>query len=260
MSESKNLSFGHRSLVQQGYTKFSPQELTEMEWGLRFTPTVCALIALYGLVTQQPWILFTVAGLGIWAFLMPASHPMDALYNYLVRPLFGAARIPPNPMQRRLACLSAAMMNILAGSLFLLGLPTAAYLVGGCLLVLQAIVIATHFCMLSWMYEGVARMLGTWTQPLEPQVAQRYLQQGATVIDVRSPKEYAAQHLACAVNMPLETLPECLDQLPRGTLLLHCKSGMRSNMALQLLRKKGIDQAYNLGGFDRAKSIVEPVH
>ena len=139
------------------------------------------------------------------------------------------------------------MMNILAGSLFLLEMPLAAYLVGGCLLVLQAIVIATHFCALSWMYEGVSRMLGTWNRPLEPQVAQQFLQQGATVIDVRSPQEYAGQHLACAINMPLENLSDCLHQLPAGTLLLHCKSGMRSNMALQLLRKNGFDASLQSG-------------
>ncbi len=178
MSDSSTMSFQQRSLVQQGYTDYSPQELTEMEWGLRFTPFVCALIALYGLVTQQPGVLFSVAALGMWAFFFPATHPMDMLYNYVVRPAFAAAKIPPNPMQRRLACLSAAMMNILAGSLFLLKLPTAAYLVGGCLLVLQAIVIATHFCALSWMYEGVTRMLGTWNRPLEPQVAQQLLTAG----------------------------------------------------------------------------------
>ena len=88
MSDSSKLSFQQRSLVQQGYTNYSPQELTEMEWGLRFTPFVCALIALYGLVTQQPWVLFSVAALGIWAFFFPATHPMDMLYNYVVRPAF----------------------------------------------------------------------------------------------------------------------------------------------------------------------------
>ncbi len=100
-------------------------------------------------------------------------------------------------------------------------------------------------------------MLGAWHRPLEPHVAQQLIQQGATVIDVRSPQEYADKRLACSINMPLENLSNCLQQLPAGTLLLHCKSGMRSNMALQLLRKNGFKQAYNLGGFERAKSIVE---
>jgi len=256
MGNGGELSFQHRSLVQQGYTKLSQRQLAEIEWGLRFTPFVCALIAIYGLATQQPWVLFTVAGLGFWAFFFPSAHPMDMIYHYAVRPIFGAAKLPPNPLQRRLACLSAGMMNIAAGTLFLLGLPTAALLVGGCLIVLQAIVIATHFCLLSWMYEAAARALGTWNRPLALEQARQYLRQGAQVIDVRTPQEFAAQHLDGAINMPLESLSEQLDQLPEGTLLLHCKSGMRSNMATGLLRKRGFQEAFNLGGFERARDIV----
>lgn len=257
MAERGELSFQQRSLVQQGYTQFSSQELTEMEWGLRFTPTVCALIALYGLATQQPAVLFAVAALGIWAFLLPAAHPMDMIYNHLVSPLLGTAKLPPNPMQRRLACLSAGVMNFLAGTLFVLELPTVALAVGGCLLVLQAIVITTHFCALSWIYEGVARMLGKWNRPVSAERAQQLLVEGATVVDVRSPQEYAQQHLPEAINVPLEDLSQRLDQLPSGKLLLHCKSGMRSNMAAGLLRKNGFREIYNLGGLDRARRIVQ---
>ena len=100
-------------------------------------------------------------------------------------------------------------------------------------------------------------MLGNWNFPIDQQQAQQYLELGATVIDVRSPHEFAQRHLPGAVNMPLESLKDSLHQLPAGTLLLHCKSGMRSNMAAGLLRKNGYEQVYNLGGFDRAKSIVE---
>jgi rhodanese-related sulfurtransferase len=182
---------------------------------------------------------------------------MDMLYNHVVRPLLGAAQLPPNPMQRRLACLSAGGMNLVAGTLLLLNMSLAAYIVGGCLLVLQAIVISTHFCLLSWFYEAAARAVGSWHRPIEMDKAQQLLRQGATVIDVRSPQEYAQLHLPKAVNMPLESLADSLHQLPTGTLLVHCKSGMRSNMATGLLRKRGIKDVHNLGGFDRAKSIVE---
>ena len=80
---------------------------------------------------------------------------------------------------------------------------------------------------------------------------------GATVIDVRTPQEFADRHLDCAVNFPLENLANELDRLPAGALLVHCKSGMRSNMATRLLQSKGVKNVYNLGSFDRARSIVE---
>jgi uncharacterized membrane protein YphA (DoxX/SURF4 family) len=220
MARQCELSFQHRSIVQQGYGSFTPQQLKEIEWGLRFTPFTCALMTLYGLATQQPWVLFGVSVLGVWAFVAPAAHPMDMLYNHGVRHLFGAVKLPPNPFQRRLACLSAAGMNVTAGVLFTVGLPTLALAVGGCLLVLQAIVIATHFCVLSWMYEGVARMLGKWNPPIELAAARQLVGEGASIVDVRSPQEFAEEHLDCAVNVPLETLSENLHQLPSGTLLV----------------------------------------
>ncbi len=257
MTEQSTLSFQQQCLVQQGYQQFTKQQLREMEWGLRFTPFVCALMTLYGLATRQPWVLLTVAGLGVWAFLAPAAHPMDLLYNHGVRRLLGAVRLPPNPLQRRLACLSAAILNTLSALLFLGGLPGAALAVGGMLLVLQAIVIVTHFCALSWMYEAVARMLGHWYRPIAPELAQQLLQAGAKVIDVRTPQEYAAGCLACAENHPLEGLSDNLEKLPSGVLLLHCKSGMRSNMATRLLKRNGFQNVHNLGSLDRARRIVE---
>jgi len=256
MAGEGKLSFQQQCLVQQGYGQFTAAQLKQMEWGLRFTPFVCALLTLYGLATQQPWVLFAVAALGVWAFLVPAAHPMDLLYNHVVRPVFRAAAIPPNPMQRRLACFSAAVMNTIAGSLFLLGLPRAAVVIGGVLLVMQAIVIVSHFCALAWLYEGIARMLGKWSRPVDAEVAQQLLRAGAVVVDVRTPHEYAERHLSGALNHPLESLAESLDKLPKGVLLLHCKSGMRSNMATQLLKKNGLRDVHNLGSFERAQSIV----
>lgn len=256
MAKDTSMSFQQRSLFQQGYQRFSPQELTQLEWGLRFTPAVCSLIAAYGLYAQQPYILFAVAALGVWAFFFPAAHPMDLLYNHLVRPLFGAVKLPENPLQRRLACLSAGIMNTAAGILFLLNLPIAAIVVGITLLALQAIVIFTHFCTLSWMYEGVMRLLGKWQKPVDEQQAKDLLKQGAKLVDVRSQNEYAKQSLAGAVNLPLEDLDQLEPAFQDGTCLLFCNSGTRSHIASEKLRSKGIDRVYNLGDFSRAKKIA----
>lgn len=66
---------------------------------------------------------------------------MDLLYNHGIRHAFAAVKLSENPLQRRLACLSAGLMNIAAGVRFLLGLPVVTIVVGVSLLVLQAIVI-----------------------------------------------------------------------------------------------------------------------
>jgi len=256
MSDVCDLSFQERSLIQQGYEDYTPAQLRQMEWGLRFTPLVCSLITLTALLTQQPWLLFGVAALGFWAFVAPAAHPMDLIYNHVVRPIFRAVKLPPNPLQRRLACLSAGVLNATAGVLFLLGYPWGAYVIGGALLSLQAVVISTHFCALSWVYEGIARLMGNWTRPLDSRTARQLIDAGAMVIDVRSPHEFAEMHLRGTVNVPLETLQANLSSVSKGPVLVHCKSGMRSDAAIKLLKKHGYRDVYNLGTYDRAKEIL----
>ncbi|MGW8246552.1 MAG: DUF4395 family protein [Acidiferrobacterales bacterium] len=256
MSRQCDLSFQQKSLFQQGFQKYSPQELKQLEWGLRFTPAACSLIAAIGLYLQQPAVLFAVAVLGFWAFFFPAGHPMDMLYNNAIRPLFGATRLPANPFQRRLACLSAGAMNVIAGVLFVAGFPIAALVVGISLLVLQVIVITTHFCTLSWMYEGLMRMLGKWHKPVEIESARELLQGGAKLVDVRSPGEFARGSLDGAVNIPLEDLHEHLSVLEKLECLLFCASGTRSHIAAEKLKSFGLKSVYNLGPMERAQTLV----
>lgn len=259
MSKACSLSFQQKSLFQQGYQRFNPGELKQLEWGLRFTPFVCSLLTAFALYIQQPYILLGVAALGIWAFFFPSAHPMDLLYNHAVRHAFGAVKLPANPFQRRLACFAAGMMNIAAAVLFLVGMPVAAMVVGISLLVLQAIVIFTHFCTLSWMYEGALRLLGKWHAPVHEEDAKRLLKQGATLIDVRSQTEFASESIQGALNLPLEELEHHVETFKQGTCLLFCNSGTRSHIAMEKLKSHGLDQIYNLGNFGRAKDIVAAI-
>ena len=258
MIDSNGFSFQQRSLIQQGYKRYNSQELKQMQWGLRFTPAVCSLITAFALIYQLPMVLFAVAGLGVWAFFFPAKHPMDLLYNHAVRHVFGSVSLPENPFQRRLACFAAGIMNSIAAVLFLLQLPVAALAVGISLLVLQTIVIFTHFCTLSWMYEGVMRMFGKWIQPVEVNEARSLLNQGAVLIDVRSPNEFASQPVAGAINLPLEELDTHVEKFRDSTCLLFCRSGARSHIAQQKLARHGIEDVFNVGALSRAIEVAQP--
>ncbi len=257
MAKTCDLSFQQRSLFQQGYQRFSSAELKQLEWGLRFTPAACSLLTLLALVYQSPYGLLVVASLGVWAFFFPAKHPMDLIYNHGVRHLFGAIALPENPLQRRLACFAAGIMNSVAALLLLMQLPMAAWIVGGSLLVLQVVVISTHFCTLSWMYEGLMRMLGKWHAPVALHEAKALLDRGALLVDVRSPNEFARESISGAINLPLEELHQHLDKFKEATCLLFCNSGARSHLAQQKLAGAGVREAFNLGAFGRAKSLLE---
>ncbi len=236
-----------RALHQQGYD-YTPAELSELSWGLRFTPALCMAGAAIGLATGQAWIHFTLAILGIVPFWFPASNPLDRFYNHLLRPMWDGVVLPPNPLPRRIACLMGGAMNIGIGAAFSAGNPTLAYSLGAMLLGLQAIVITTHFCVASWMYEGLLRMLGRFTAPIDPAHARELVADGAVLIDVREPDEFARGHLDGAINLPLASFTERAQELPGGPFLVYCQSGLRSQRALQLAKR---DDLFNLGAMDR---------
>lgn len=73
-----------------------------------------------------------------------------------------------------------------------------------------------------------------------------------TVIDVRTPGEYASGHLPGALNVPLDgirrALPEIRHAAERGDVLLVCASGARSENACRLLAEQGVHAATLTGG------------
>ncbi len=70
------------------------------------------------------------------------------------------------------------------------------------------------------------------------------------LLDIRQPEEFAAGHLAGAVNIPLRQVLGHLDQLPKpGTgkiLLIICRSQHRANHVLVILRELGYTNSFTL--------------
>jgi rhodanese-related sulfurtransferase len=75
---------------------------------------------------------------------------------------------------------------------------------------------------------------------------------GPMLIDVREPDEYTEAHVPGATLIPLATVPEHLDQVPRdGTVYVICAVGGRSRRAAEYYRTQGID-AVNVAGGTKA--------
>lgn len=70
---------------------------------------------------------------------------------------------------------------------------------------------------------------------------------GATVLDVRSAGEHEAGAIPGSVNVSVDELRERLDELPDGELIVHCQVGQRGHTAVRLLRQHG-RHARNLAG------------
>jgi adenylyltransferase/sulfurtransferase len=69
------------------------------------------------------------------------------------------------------------------------------------------------------------------------------------VLDVRNPEEIQICRLAGSTVIPLPQLPQRYGELDRNReIIVHCKSGMRSQKAIQFLRQQGFTQLKNLTG------------
>ncbi len=71
-----------------------------------------------------------------------------------------------------------------------------------------------------------------------------------TVVDVRETSEFAGGHFDGAINIPLGIIPLRLDEFKamRGPVVVYCRSGNRSGMAMQVLKQAGLSEVYNGGG------------
>ena len=68
------------------------------------------------------------------------------------------------------------------------------------------------------------------------------LERGAYVVDVREPYEYDEGHVPGARSMPMNTIPDRLDELPRDrTVYLVCAVGARSMQVARYLDQLGFD-------------------
>jgi len=73
---------------------------------------------------------------------------------------------------------------------------------------------------------------------------------GAIIVDVRTPGEYAGGHIKGSRNIPLQSLTQNLSKLPKDKVIITCcASGMRSGSAKSILQANGYNEVYNGGGW-----------
>jgi rhodanese-related sulfurtransferase len=67
------------------------------------------------------------------------------------------------------------------------------------------------------------------------------------VVDVRKPSEYEAEHVENAINIPLDTINENFQSIPKGDdFFLHCAGGYRSVIMASILKSRGIHNLINV--------------
>ncbi|NOH78685.1 rhodanese-like domain-containing protein [Vibrio sp. RE86] len=76
-----------------------------------------------------------------------------------------------------------------------------------------------------------------------------WIEQGALIVDVRTPQEFADGHLERAQNYPLSELDKHFANIDKDAqIVLYCRSGNRSGKAFQYLTAQGFTNLHNAGG------------
>jgi rhodanese-related sulfurtransferase len=84
---------------------------------------------------------------------------------------------------------------------------------------------------------------------------------GAALIDVREPGEFEQGHIAGAVNIPLRTLAQSVEQIPSDQpVIVYCASGHRAAMANAALHVMGLDNVRVFpAGYGAWEAAGEPI-
>ena len=104
------------------------------------------------------------------------------------------------------------------------------------------------------------RLLGFLKLPdINKGVEEYQTTEGAVLLDVRDPEEYASGHIPGAVNIPREEISKIGDLVSDQDtpIFTYCYSGRRSDYAGIALRKMGYKSVKNIGGITSYKGTLE---
>jgi phage shock protein E len=70
---------------------------------------------------------------------------------------------------------------------------------------------------------------------------------GARVVDVRTAEEFASGHVPGAINIPYDEIGKRASEIgpPSTPVVLYCRTGRRSGIAVEALQKAGYEKLYD---------------
>lgn len=101
----------------------------------------------------------------------------------------------------------------------------------------------------------VQRRRGLARNPAPLDTVLTAIEEGALVVDVRSPEAFREDHYPGAINLPLEELSRRVQELSGQdrSIVLYCRSGYSSGLAQRLLARRISSPVLNAGGLDRLR-------
>lgn len=83
------------------------------------------------------------------------------------------------------------------------------------------------------------------------------IDEGAFLVDVRTPAEFAEGHAKGSVNIPLDTIANNLQKFSnKKNIIVFCRSGNRSGQAKVILEKNGVKNVTNGGTWQDVNKFI----
>ncbi len=78
------------------------------------------------------------------------------------------------------------------------------------------------------------------------------IENGALIVDVRTPMEFSAGHYPNAINIPIDQIESRINEFgsKQTNIILYCQSGNRSVRAKKILELQGFKNVFNAGGLN----------
>ncbi len=87
---------------------------------------------------------------------------------------------------------------------------------------------------------------------------QSVIDEGAYLVDVRNPGEFAEGHVKGSVNIPLDRIQNELAKFKnKKNIIVFCRSGNRSSQAKSILEANGVKNVTNGGTWQQVNQYVK---
>ncbi len=84
------------------------------------------------------------------------------------------------------------------------------------------------------------------------------ISEGAFLVDVRTPMEFAEGHVKGSVNIPLHNVASQLTKFKnKKNIVVFCRSGGRSSQAKSILEQNGFTNVINGGTWNHVNQLVK---
>jgi hypothetical protein len=117
----------------------------QINYPLRIAPGIMMLWVAAGTVLAAPQILWALVPFTALGAILQ-GHPFDVLYNYGLRYLVRAPKLPRYGNRRRIAFAVATIMVSLVAGAFQAGVPLLGYIVGGAIVASTCLNVFTGIC------------------------------------------------------------------------------------------------------------------